>query len=91
VPEPQLTKDFAQQLLAEIKAEDAALTKKRPPLVGFTMKMPLGTKRQLKKAAKKEGVTQSAIVLKGLKLVLPHLLAEQERQQDLELNDDDEG
>jgi hypothetical protein len=48
------------------------------------MRMPIGTKRQLKKAAKLRGISQTDIILELLDVALPALLGEPEdRQQDL--------
>lgn len=75
--------EFAQQLLAEIKQSQALEDRKRPLLTSYAQRMPVGLKRQLIKAAKKHGISQTDIVNQGLRSVLPVLLSEEELQREL--------
>lgn len=79
---------FAQQMLAQIKSEQDAHRRKRPLLVSWSQRMPIGLVRQLKAAAKKHGVTQTDIIIQGLRQVLPVLLDQEELQRSLELSDE---
>jgi len=79
---------FAQQLLADIKTEQGLARRRRPVLVSYAQRMPIGVLRQLRKAAEKHGITQTDIILQGLKSVLPVLLSQEELQQELDLPTD---
>jgi len=76
---------FAQQLLTEIKTEQAEARRRRPTLVSYAQRMPLGVIRQLRQASKKHAITQTDIILQGLRNVLPVLLSDEERQRELDL------
>jgi hypothetical protein len=50
-------------------------------LTSFAMRMPIGVKRRLKKAATLRGVSQTDIILELLDVALPALLGEENAQQ----------
>ncbi len=79
------TQTFTHDLLAEIKARQENLIGKKPLLTSYAMRMPVGIKRQLKKAAKKMGTTQTDIILELLRKTLPVILEEGEVQEEMEL------
>jgi hypothetical protein len=64
--------EFTQKALQAIEArEEEMLPRKRPILVSFGCKMPIGLRRQLEKATKKHGIEKTALVLELLSRVLP--------------------
>jgi hypothetical protein len=77
------TQNLVNSLLAGIQARQE--DNRKLLLTSFAMRMPIGTKRQLKKAAKLRRISQTDIILELLDVALPALLGEQEedRQQDL--------
>jgi hypothetical protein len=76
------TQNLVNSLLAGIRARQE--DDRKLLLTSFAMRMPIGTKRQLKKAAKLRGISQTDIILELLGVALPALLGEPEdRQQDL--------
>jgi hypothetical protein len=84
VTSDKLAIEFTQKALHAIKArEEEMLPRKRPILVSFGCKMPIGLRRQLEKATKKHGIEKTALVLELLSRVLPVLLDEEELQQEL--------
>jgi len=69
-------------LLASIQARQA--DERKLLLTSFAMQMPIGTKRQFKKAAKLRGSSQTDIILELLDVALPALLGEEtDEQQEL--------
>ena len=84
----ELNSQFAKEMLAEIKAEEEAIVRRRPTLTSWACRIPIGTLRQLRRAAKKHGVTQTDLVLAGLRRILPTLLDEEEMQRELNLHSD---
>src|ERR1700733_5467999 len=79
---PADNKILVNSLLAGIQARQS--DDRKLLLTSFAMRMPIGTKRQLKKAVKLRGISQTDIILELLDVALPALLGEQEdRQQDL--------
>jgi hypothetical protein len=81
--DPTVNSEFARQLVANAKADRELTRKKRPLLSTYAQRMPIGIQRQLRKAAEKNGITQSEIVIQALKGVLPTLLSTEELQQEL--------
>ena len=81
--EKDLSAEFAQQLLAKIKRTQEESSRKKPLLGSFAMRIPVGMHRQLQRAARKHGITQTDIILQGLKQILPVLLSEEDLQRDL--------
>ena len=74
--------NLVNSLLAGIQARQE--DDRKLLLTSFAMRMPIGTKRQLKKASKLRGISQTDIILELLDVALPALLGEQEdRQQEL--------
>lgn len=78
-----LNLEFAQKLLTTIKKSQAEDSKKKPLLGSFAMRIPVGMHRQLQRAAKKHGITQTDIILQGLRQVLPVLLSAEDLQREL--------
>lgn len=81
IPITSVTND----LLASIKSRQEELDGKRPLLTSYPMRMPVGIKHQLKRAAKKTGYTQTDIILELLRKALPVILAEDGIQEKLDL------
>jgi hypothetical protein len=73
------TQNLVNSLLAGIRARQE--DDRKLLLTSFAMRMPIGTKRQLKKAAKLRGISQTDIILELLDVALPALLGEPEDQQ----------
>jgi hypothetical protein len=71
----QVNASFAVELLATLQIRDREITRKRPILVSWPMRLPVSLHRQLKKAAKKHGVTMASIANEALARVLPVLLS----------------
>jgi len=76
------TQILVNSLMAGIQARQT--DERKLLLTSFAMRMPIGVKRRLKKAATLRGVSQTDIILELLDVALPALLGEQEdRQQEL--------
>ena len=71
--------NLVNSLLAGIQARQE--DDRKLLLTSFAMRMPIGTKRQLKKASKLRGISQTDIILELLDVALPALLGEQEDRQ----------
>ena len=73
---------FASRLLAELKAAEREQERRHPVLIQYCNRMPVGLKRQLKRARKKHGLTETAIINTALKKILPSLLNPREMQEE---------
>ena len=76
---PADNKILVNSLLAGIHARQS--DDRKLLLTSFAMRMPIGTKRQLKKAAKLRGISQTDIILELLDVALPALLGEETVEQ----------
>lgn len=69
---------FAAELLGSLQARTQAAEQTRPTLIAWSLRMPQGIHRQLRRAAKKHGIGMTDIVVEGLRRILPALLSEDE-------------
>ena len=69
---------FAAELLATLQARSKEFDRTRPTLVAWSLCMPVGLHRQLRKAAKKHDLGMTEIVIEALRRTLPVLLSEDE-------------
>lgn len=69
---------FAVELLGSLQARSHAAEQGKPTLIAWSLRMPQGIHRQLRKAAKKHDIGMTDIVVEGLRRILPVLLSEDE-------------
>jgi len=69
---------FASELLGSLQAKTHAAEQSRPTLIAWSLRMPQGIHRQLRRAAKKHDIGMTDIVVEGLRRILPALLSEEE-------------
>ena len=69
---------FATELLGSLQAKNRATEQSRPTLIAWSLRMPQGIHRQLRRAAKKHDIGMTDIVVEGLRRLLPALLSEEE-------------
>jgi hypothetical protein len=75
---PSSSAAFAAELLGTLQARTQSAEHNRPTLIAWSLRMPQGIHRQLRRAAKKHDVGMTDIVVEGLRRILPALLSEEE-------------
>jgi len=77
-PSSLASTSFAAELLGTLQARSHATEQGKPTLIAWSLRMPQGIHRQLRKAAKKHDIGMTDIVVEGLRRILPVLLSEDE-------------